>query len=348
MSNDINALILFVDMRGFTRWAGIVDNFSFIDEFINRWYELLRNTFCENEYYIKNLGDGAMVIKEIETETTETILKDILSDTLMKIENTKTGFRDLCKEFSIKKGSKILLDLGWGITKGAIKKTGSEYVGPEINKCSRYCDIARPYGIVIDAIDFQEPFIPTDIELYKQTRMLKGINEDADVWVTKEIYTQFLTREEFRQSPEVHVSGICFKRDKERDYVLLGKRKLSRSLFPGLYEGCGGQLANNETFEDGVKRHYKLEYGINVEVMIEEHVFYDIIKPNKPLIPGISFLCDYISGEPKSENHEAPTPKWFSKEDFEEIPESDFIEGLKARTQGFFKKFNSIKNKKIK
>ena len=345
MGNDTNALIVFVDMRGFTSWAEKVDNFNFIGEFIKEWNALLKNSFSDG-YAIKYLGDGAMLLKKIGKDTNEAFLQTLLSDTLAKIKNAKTSFGELCNQFSITRGSKIPLHLGWGIVKGTVKKIGNEYIGSEINKCSRYCDIARPHGIVIDATDFQDPIIPEDLglKLYKQTRMLKGINENSDVWVTEEIYTQFLTREELRQSPEVHVAGICFKREKGRSYVLLGKRKLSRSLYPGLYEGCGGQLARDELFKDGVRRHYRLEYKIDVEVVEDEHVFYSIAEPNEPLIPGISFLCKYIEGAPESENHEAPTPKWFSEGEFNEIPDGDFIKGVKSRVSVFWGKFDALRN----
>lgn len=346
-SNDVNALIIFVDARGFTSWAEKVDNFNFIDAFSEKWYTLLKETF-NGDCNIKYLGDGAMIIQEIEEETTEKILRDLLNETINKIDKIDKNFSDLCKEFSVKKGSEIPLTLGWGITKGAIKKLKSEYIGAEINKSARYCAIARPFGIVIDAIDFQS--LPTKLvkKFFKQKRRLQGIDGTLDVWVSKEIFTQFLTRETLRQAPEVHVAGICFKQEKGVSYVLLGKRRAERKLYPNLYEGCGGQLAGNELFIDGVKRHYKLEYGIDVKVVEEEHKFYYIQYQNEPLIQGVSFLCEYIEGEPKSENHEPPTPQWYSKEDFNKISEKEFIPTLKNEIQYFFEIYSTRKTRRAK
>jgi len=342
-SKDVNAIIIFVDARGFTSWAEKVDNYNFIDTFSESWYKLLRDTFNDN-CSIKYLGDGAMIIQEIEEETNEEFLKDLLINTIGKINKVDNNFASLCKDFSVKKGSEIPLTLGWGITKGVIKKLESEYIGAEINKSSRYCSIARPFGIVIDAIDFQS--LPTKLApiFYKQKRKLRGINGTLDVWVSKEIFTQFLTRENLRQSPEVHIAGICFKQEKGVSYVLLAKRNAERKLYPNKYEGCGGQLAGNELFIDGVKRHYKLEFGIKVEVFEEYHKFYEIREPNEPLIQGVSFLCEYTEGEPKSENHEPPSPKWYNKEEFNKILEKEFIPNLKNEIQDYFELFNNKKS----
>jgi len=334
-NKETNALIIFVDARGFTSWAGKIENFNFIDSFSEEWYTLLKNTFSKCN--IKYLGDGAMITKELEDETSESFLVNLLEKTIKKIDSIEKQFSNLCKNFSITKGSEIPLDLGWGITKGTIKKLDSDYIGAEINKSARYCGIARPFGIVVDAVDFQrlpKKLIP---RFFKQKRILKGIDEILDVWVSKEIYTQFLTRENLRQSPEVHIAGICFKKEKDIPYVLLGKRSSERKLYPDLYEGCGGQLASGESFIDGVKRHYELEYRIEVEVFEEEHKFYSIQYPNEPFIQGVIFLCEYKKGEPKSENHEYS--KWFSREEFDEISEKEFIPGLKNQLQTFFNIF---------
>jgi hypothetical protein len=51
------------------------------------------------------------------------------------------------------------------------------------------------------------------MELTKQTGLLKGIREDADVWVTKEVAEQFIPRADLRENPEVHVAEICFKKN---------------------------------------------------------------------------------------------------------------------------------------
>jgi class 3 adenylate cyclase len=331
VKTDVNALIVFVDIRGFTAWAEKIGNSAFLDEFAGQWYAILEKNF-EKAALLKHLGDGALIVSEISGKTTSVLLKSLLRDTLKAISKTGGDFKAICKKFAEEEGTKIDLELGWGIAKGPVKRVNRDYIGADLNKCSRYCDIARPFGIVIDADDFQNlPSLPASlkIELTKQTRLLKGIHENADVWVTKEVAEQFIPREDLRENPEVHVAGICFKKEKGAYFVLLGKRSKERRLYPELFEGCGGQLARNELFYEGVIRHYKKEYHIDVKVFENVFGLYNINENNEPKIPGIRFLCEYVAGTPSSRNHIPPTPKWFSEAEFRRLSGKDFIPGLK-------------------
>lgn len=339
--NDIKALIIFVDIRGFTNWAENVSNAPILDDFVGSWYEILGKNFA-NANMIKHLGDGAMIIMEMPKKTTAALLKALLSETHKKINKTVDDFDRFCRKLSEEEGTKINLLLGWGITKGIVKKIKEDYVGADINKCSRYCDIARPFGIVIDADDFQN--LPGAIakEFSKQARLLNGIQPDCDVWVTKKIAEQFIPREHMRENPEVHVSGICFKKDHGKYFVLLGQRAKNRKLYPALYEGCGGQLAYNELFHEGVMRHYEKEYRIDVKVYKDIFMLYEINTNNEPKIPGIRFLCEYRSGVPASSNHIPPTPKWFTECEFHELHAEQFIPGLKDEIAVLFEKYKKV------
>ena len=340
--NGLKALIVFVDIRGFTSWSEKVGNADILGHFIESWYKILEKNLTQADL-IKHLGDGAMIVWEMPEKTTAKLLKDILAETLKKIQKTGEDFGKFCKELSEEEGTKIPLSIGWGIVKGPVKKITGDYIGADVNKCSRYCDIARPFGIVIDADDFQNlPALPFARGLSKQTRRLENIHEDCDVWVTKEIAGQFIPRENLRETPEVHVAGICFKKEHGKHFVLLGQRAKSRKLYPLLYEGCGGQLAHDELFHEGVKRHYKNEYHIEVEVRKDIYSLYEINVSNNPKIPGIQFLCEYRLGTPSSLNHLPPTPKWFSETEFQALPKEEFIPGLKDEIKIFFDKYKSL------
>jgi len=348
-NNIIDALIIFVDARGFTSWAEKGENINFLDKFVLKWQELLSSAFSKSTY-IKYLGDGAMIIKEIDGEINQKAMKSLLLNTIKNIIGVDKAFSKLCESFSKQYGCKIPLYLGWGITKGSIKKIKDDYIGADINKCSRLCDIARPFGIVIDKIDFSDlPQFPEtfNISFFSQKRKLKGINDIEEVWVTKEITEKLIIREELKESPEVHIAGDCFKFENGIYYILLAKRKNTRRLYPGLYESCGGQLSYNETFTQGVKRHYKKEFNIDVKVYQDDYSIYCIQQPNEPIIPGIVFLCEYISGEPISENHE-PAPKWFTEEEFKAINEDSMIKGLKNEILKFLDKYKILKNESKK
>jgi len=339
------ALIAFVDIRGFTVWSEKVENADILDDFIKGWYGILGGNFPPPNR-IKHLGDGAMIIREMPEKTTADLLKTILAETLESIARAGQAFGEFCKRLSEEEGTKIDLLLGWGLAKGPVKKIGAggtaDYVGSNINKCSRYCDIARPFGIVIDAYDFQVLPEPFSADFSMQTRFLKGIDGDCPVWVTKDILERFMPREEIRENPEVHVAGVCFRKDRGEFFVLLGLRSKHRRLFPSLYEGCGGQLAHNELFHEGVMRHYEKEFHVKVKVHRETFFLYEIDTNSAPKIPGIRFLCEYESGDPRSENHDPPTPKWFSEHEFSALPEDRFIPGLKGEIARFLDEYKSI------
>ena len=154
----------------------------------------------------------------------------------------------------------------------------------------------------------------------------------------------FDKREKVRETPEVHIAGLCVKNERDKILALIARRNKDRALFPGLYEGCGGQLAYSESFVDGVKRHFYLEMHIDVDVIEDIHKFYEIKESNELLIPGIKFLCVYKSGTPKSPNHSEI--RWVSEKELELIPREEFIVTLKGDFEEFIRIYKKWKRDK--
>lgn len=167
----VEAVIVFVDVRGFTSWAEQVDVFPYLNIFSAEFYKILKDVF--NDYKIKTLGDGALLIKELlELEDSNSkFLQNLIKEIIKKVNRVENKFQKMCSELSKRYGSSIPLSLGWGVVKGWIKRINGDFIGAEINKCSRLCNIARPKGIVIDKDDF--PIIPKlpksiDMEFFEQ------------------------------------------------------------------------------------------------------------------------------------------------------------------------------------
>jgi len=295
---------------------------------------------------MKTLGDGAVLVSELQ-ERTATDFQSLLSGILHNIKAINIEFESGCRAFAKLQGQKTNLTLGWGITRGTVNKiitdssSNPDYLGPDLNKAARLCDIARPFGIVIDRDDFQDAPILEGYAFFPQERYLESLHSATSVWVTKEIAETFHPREELRETPEVHVAGICVKVEKTEAKILISRRKATRKLYPGLYEGCGGQLRLSERFEDGVVRHYKTELGLDVEVISSINRTYVIEKPEEPLIPGIAFLCTYISGTPKSDNHDSL--EWKTLREIEAMDDSLFIKDVKNEIIDFMKRFENQK-----
>lgn len=344
ISHKINACIVFVDIRGFTQWSEHTQVFEHSPKFIQSFYSLLDSHFGSSHWQIKTLGDGAVLVLELDQNQT-TDFQDLLSGILSEINKINIEFETECKSFAKLQGQKTNLTLGWGITRGTVNKIESvstnkpDYLGPDLNKAARLCDIARPFGIVIDRDDFQDKPLIDGYEFFQQERHLKSLSSVVSVWVTKEIAETFHPREELRETPEVHVAGICFKGDKSEPRILISRRKETRKLYPRLYEGCGGQLRLSERFEDGVKRHYKTELGIEVEVIPSINRTYVIEKADEPIIPGIAFLCKYISGSPSSDNHDLF--EWKTIREIEAMNTDLFIKDVKDEILDFIKRYQN-------
>ena len=339
---DTHAIVLFADIRGFTRWSEGIEAFQYIDKFISDFYKILDEHFPGT--YLKKLGDGAMIVEQIERDVTSESLVAILEENLDKIKQVENEFGELCNVFSELRGYSTELRLGWGVVRGVVKTLDrdQDFIGANINKCARLCGIARPFGIVIERDDF--PNLPQDLQynFVKQIRKLEGIVDDVNVWATNEISTQLIPREKIRETPEVHVAGLCVKIEDGEPKALIARRNPNRKLFPGVYEGCGGQLAYSESFIEGVKRHFGLEMNIHVDVVESIHKFYEIIESDEPLIPGIKFLCIYKRGAPKSKNHSEI--RWVTEEELKLIHPNEFIPGLKDDFIDFIGTFKNTNN----
>lgn len=331
------AVIIFTDIRGFTKWSDGTEAFLHIDKFIKEYYAIIDDAFT-NEYYIKKLGDGAMIVREVISNE-DNPYNDILREDLQKIKEIEDKFTELCNRFSERYGYKTDLALAWGIVRGGVKKIDEDYIGANINKCARLCGIARPFGIIIEKDDFTMDPSGVLYDFSPQIRKLEGIADEVNVWATKEIATQFIPREKKRECPEVHVAGICVKRENDDISVLIAKRNSDRKLYPDIYECGGGQLASSESFIDGVKRHFISEMHIKVDVKEDIYKLYEIKQPGVPIIPGIEFLCEFKGGKFQSNNHSEH--RWVTKEELELIPEKEFIPGIREDIIYFMEQYRA-------
>lgn len=343
--NMRNHIIIFVDIRNFTSWSNDVDIMPHLGEFASSFQEMIKRHFEPGAKLLenvmrKNQGDGALILFEVKQDASAAVWREILADVVARIEAANKDFDAMCAEFGRNKGVSVDLCLGWGVVKGAVARTeDGDFIGSPINKCARLCGLARPFGVVIDAENFQE-VEGCGLSLYKQLRKLKGVHKDAAVWVTKEIASQFATRESMRQNPEVHVAGVCYNPETKK--ILVAKRADNRKILPGMYEGCGGQLAPRESFTDGVKRHFELEFGIKVNALEDVHVFYTIRQADVPVIPGIFFLCLYRNGTADSANHQEI--KWLSESELQDLREDECVPHFREHVKRLLAQYRDREN----
>lgn len=324
-----DAIIIFTDIRGFTEWSENIEVFQYSPELIEAYYQSLKSFF--SDYTFKSLGDGALLIKTMDTVTVEGVNAEI-KIILHSIQCVQKDFNTSCREFSKKRGQDTRLYLGWGITRGAVNEMSKgrnnvDYIGSNINKASRLCDMARPFGIVIDKEDFSDIGDNETFTFSLQKRRVKSLINPVPVWVTSEIAEAFHTRETLKETPEVHVAGFCYKIEDDKIKILLAYRNENRKLYPSKIEGCGGQLRYSETFEQGAARHFRQEMNITVSVHSDVYLLYSIQLPQHPVIPGVVFLCRYVEGEPSSKNHSKV--EWVELEKIRDMDNELFIPTVK-------------------
>ena len=89
---------------------------------------------------------------------------------------------------------------------------------------------------------------------------------------------------------EVHVAGIVIRRRAAFDEVLLCRRARTLKHFPSLWEGFGGRLYANESFEQAPVRKAMDELGLVVTPAPVPGIPYHFADaPNT--IPGLWMLC---------------------------------------------------------
>jgi 8-oxo-dGTP pyrophosphatase MutT (NUDIX family) len=344
LRSSVPALVIFTDIRGFTRWSENTEVFAHLSRFVSDFLQIVRHHGEPQPGLVKGLGDGAMIVQEL-TEA-ENQAEKLLPRVLTLIATVEAEFQSLCKAFGDDVGQQTDLRLGWGVVRGEVKKLTTDYVGSNVNMAARLCDVARPWGIVLDKADFPHAAKNESPRFYPQIRRLSGLAE-AEVWVTEEIYTPFVPRERLRENPEVHVAGMCVEYTPQGVRLLLATRKEHRELFAGKIEGCGGQLRVSETFAEGVIRHFNLEMGIQVRVLEEHHCFYVIEKPSRPTIPGIRFLCEQVDDRvPSSPNHSEV--RWVPEEECRALPAERFPGNLKDEVLRLLERYKKDKQSRRK
>ena len=181
--------------------------------------------------------------------------------------------------------------------------------------------------LVID-INHQEA-VEKLTEILSEAQRLEGELPSTRAWESHTPHTEFESRERRKEDPEVHVAGTCVRKTASGMEILIARRAPARRLYPGRWEGCGGQLRRSESFEEGVSRHFLTEMRLSVKPIENCYRLYRIQEANEPIIPGVRFLCEYITGEPASQNHSEY--RWVSYAEFSAMADTDFPPKLKEQ-----------------
>ncbi len=128
------------------------------------------------------------------------------------------------------------------------------------------------------------------------------------------------------------VKGIIRRGDGK---ILIVKRSADDDHKPGVWETVGGGVEEGVSPQASLKREIKEEVGLEVEIGESFNVF-NFVKDNGDKKIGITFLCDYLSGEVKlSEEH--CDFQWINPFDFKKF---DSVQSLYKEISSYANKFS--------
>lgn len=142
---------------------------------------------------------------------------------------------------------------------------------------------------------------------------------------------------------KVHVSGLCFKKINGKIYILAGRRRKTKKLYPGYWEFGGGSVCKGETFEEAVKREIWEEFKVVIKVLVPFATYYITVNGDKDLILGLRFICYCIDDSLlENEGEEHDIIKWIP---IEEIDKYQFIPGLNEVARSAARQFEILLKK---
>jgi class 3 adenylate cyclase len=195
-------VVVFVDIRGFTRLAAGAGSARWLPAFLHALYEDLDAVAARHgldepgRHHLKPLGDGAMLLFAGAQRPAQ-----FLPRLLACVLEVEARFAARQRRLARARGLRLDGRLGWGVSRGEVlpvegslalggeapsarqRRRVLDHFGACINRAKRLCDKARPSGICIDQAAF--PALPAHPAFPFRRRVLKGVKgiaEELPVW----------------------------------------------------------------------------------------------------------------------------------------------------------------------
>lgn len=131
----------------------------------------------------------------------------------------------------------------------------------------------------------------------------------------------------------IGVKGIIRREDGK---ILIVRRSADDDHAPSLWETVGGGMDETVAPQENLQREILEEVGLEVEVREPFNVF-SFTKDNGEFKVGITFLCDYVSGEVRL-SHEHTEFQWINPDDFKKY---ESVLSLHAEIAKYAEKFKA-------
>jgi class 3 adenylate cyclase len=176
-----SVVAVFVDVRGFTRFAGIAES-SDAAIFLKKFYLATLQHFLPDATFAKPTGDGLMVIFEYEEPEVDATTAAALKGCIQLVTQYPAFLKD---------DPMILFELppsiGIGVARGSATRLATndgilDYFGRCLNLAARLMNVARPKGLVVDKNFFNGlSESPKTYELEHDAVHLAGITQN-ELW----------------------------------------------------------------------------------------------------------------------------------------------------------------------
>jgi class 3 adenylate cyclase len=181
-------IAIFIDVRGFTRFAGIAES---VDAalFLRKFYLAVLCDYLPEAAFAKPTGDGLMVIIEYgESDVEEAVAAAI--DGSANLLAGYPAFLDADPMITFD----LPPDIGIGIARGSATRLSTEdgildYTGRPLNLAARLMNFARPRGVVLDGALTRG--LPTDLLQqgfeYDEVYIRGSVDPDSHaIWIRPE------------------------------------------------------------------------------------------------------------------------------------------------------------------
>jgi class 3 adenylate cyclase len=144
------ALAMFLDVRGFSTFAGVAES-SDTALFLRSMYSRILDSYFPEADFVKPTGDGLLLIRELTTD---------LAEVTARIRAWVQRGLDLVQDFASLTDDDLLITIpvprqvGIGLARGSVSKLVSpagviDYSGRCLNLAARLMDFARPEGVTL-------------------------------------------------------------------------------------------------------------------------------------------------------------------------------------------------------
>lgn len=257
-------VVIFLDVRRFTTFAGMVDSINGA-LFLRSIYTRILERYFPDVTFFKLTGDGMMIIRKYTPDTLTEIVNDSIRQSIALVE----GFAELTNgDAMINFG--VPENLGIGIARASATCLSSgrlilDYSGRPLNLAARLMDLARPSGVVFGSDSIGLSIIEPDLvaQFSTDSVYLRGIAESESLPI------HYLTSRT-KIDASSHLPINKFKTKRTPIEMLTTKSISERSRF-------FHQLPEKPDVLDRCKILFT----------------YPKSKPNGTKIPGLSYLGDY-------------------------------------------------------